>query len=74
MQKYEEYRIDLNLKDDFSLTPFHLAHINNHSNVEKLIMQKSDELDIYLDTRKEAYDIPFSYACHLGSKDDVKML
>ena len=47
-QKSAEFNIELNAKDKYGTTAFHLACENGHSKVSEMLIQKSAEVNITL--------------------------
>ena len=66
MRRSAELKIDLNFKDIFERTAFHLACINGHSKLAEMLMQKSALLNIDLNVKDNAGKTAFSLACELS--------
>ena len=74
MKKAAILSINLNAKDTYGLTGFHLACKQGHANVVKVFMQKAAILGIDLEAKEATYGYTgFLWACTGGHSDVVKI-
>ena len=66
LQKSTEFNINLNAKDNFNQTPFHLACKNNQLEVVKFFIQRSAEWNIDLNAVDNNGYTAFNRVCKEG--------
>ena len=74
LKKSDALKIEVNTKNNYGYTAFHLACQRGHANVAKMIMANSAALKIDLNTKSEFGDTPYNSACYKGHTKVVHLM